>query len=98
MSQQNSQHSAPSAESLEEFLRLATAIVGEANVSRDPSSGAPVGLDGGDSYGDPFPLSQPHTPGPAIRPESVDHVREIVRAANKLKVPVWTVSRGKNLG
>jgi FAD/FMN-containing dehydrogenase len=98
MSQQPNQYSAPSPEALEEFLRLATAIVGEANISRDPSSGAPEGLDGGCSYGDPFPLSQPHIPGPAIRPETVDHVRDIVRAANKLKVPLWTVSRGKNLG
>ncbi|KAL2192234.1 hypothetical protein P885DRAFT_48166 [Corynascus similis CBS 632.67] len=83
---------------LEEFLQVATSIVGENNLSRDPSSGAPEGLDGSHSYGDPFPLSRPHTPGPAIRPKTVDQIREIVRAANKFQVPLWTVSRGKNLG
>ncbi|KAK4205496.1 putative vanillyl-alcohol oxidase [Triangularia verruculosa] len=83
---------------LEEFLTAAEAIVGANNVSRDPTTGAPEGLDGSRSYGDPFPLSRPHKPGPAIRPETVDQVRDLVHCANKLKVPMWTVSRGKNLG
>ncbi|KAK4187722.1 hypothetical protein QBC35DRAFT_463575 [Podospora australis] len=83
---------------LDEFLRFVTAIVGEDNVSQDPSSGGPVGLDGSTKYGDPFPLGRAHAPGPAIRPETVDQIREIVRAANVFRVPLWTVSLGKNLG
>ncbi|KAK4194151.1 hypothetical protein QBC40DRAFT_321250 [Triangularia verruculosa] len=83
---------------LEEFLTAAEAIVGADNVSRDPTSGASEGMDGSRSYGDPFPLSRPHHPGPAIRPSEVEQVRELVRAANKFKVPMWTVSTGKNLG
>ncbi|KAK4664746.1 uncharacterized protein QC763_506660 [Podospora pseudopauciseta] len=83
---------------LEKFLTAAEAIVGSDNVSREPTSGAPEGLDGSVAYGDPFPLSRPHRPGPAVRPETVDQVRELVRAANRFEVPMWTVSRGKNLG
>ncbi|KAK3314352.1 hypothetical protein B0H66DRAFT_523843 [Apodospora peruviana] len=83
---------------IDDFIRFATEIVGEANISRDPSTGAPEGIDGRVDYGDPFPLSRPHVPGPAVRPETVDQVRELVRAANVYRVPLWTVSRGKNLG
>ncbi|KAL0944993.1 FAD linked oxidase domain protein [Colletotrichum truncatum] len=83
---------------ISEFLRLATAIVGEDNVSKDPSHGAPEGLHGADNYGDPFPLSQPHHVAAAVRPVTVDQIRELVRAANKTRTPLWTVSRGKNLG
>ncbi|KAK0671597.1 putative vanillyl-alcohol oxidase [Cercophora samala] len=82
---------------LEEFLTAAEAIVGSEHVSRDPSTGAPQGLGAG-AYGDPFPLGHRHSAGPAVRPETVDQVRELVRAANKFKVPMWTVSRGNNLG
>lgn len=80
------------------FFSRAETIVGEDNVSNDPSSGAPEGLRGERSYGDPFPLDKPHIPLGALRPETVDQIREIVRLANELKVTLWTVSRGKNLG
>ncbi|KAK3320483.1 hypothetical protein B0T19DRAFT_387090 [Cercophora scortea] len=84
---------------LEDFLVAAEAIVGADNVSRDPSSGGPAGFHDSTAYGDPFPLaSKPPAPGPAIRPTTVDHVRDIVRAANQFRVPLWVVSRGKNLG
>ncbi len=83
---------------IDEFLVFASFIVGEENISRDPSMGAPEGLDGSRSYGDPFPLSRPHVPGPAVRPQTVEQICELVRAANVFRVPLWTVSRGKNLG
>jgi len=83
---------------IDEFLRSAADIVGEENISRDPSSGAPEGVQGSRSYGDPFPLGRSHIPGAAVRPSTVDQVRDLVRAANVFRVALWTVSRGKNLG
>ncbi|WP_345632352.1 FAD-binding oxidoreductase [Streptomyces thinghirensis] len=66
-------------------------IVGSENVTRKPD------LSG--TYGDPF-SSRPHQGSPvggAVRPASVEEVQEIVRAAQEAGVPLWTVSRGKNL-
>ncbi|KAK4148835.1 hypothetical protein C8A00DRAFT_38578 [Chaetomidium leptoderma] len=83
---------------LGDFLRFAATIVGDENVSQDSSSGAPAGIEGSCSYGDPFPLGRTHTPGPAVRPATVDQVREVVRAANRFRVHLWTISQGKNLG
>ncbi|EEU35730.1 uncharacterized protein NECHADRAFT_82171 [Fusarium vanettenii 77-13-4] len=80
------------------FFSRAATIVGDENVSRDPTWGAPEGLRGEHSYGDPFPLDGPHIPIGAARPGTVDQVRGLVKLANELKVPLWTVSRGKNLG
>lgn len=80
------------------FFSRAGTIVREINVSNDPLSGSPEGLRGERSYGDPFSLHKPHIPLGAVRPETVDQIREIVKLANKLKVPLWTVSLGKNLG
>ncbi|KAF4446556.1 FAD linked oxidase domain [Fusarium albosuccineum] len=80
------------------FFSRASVIVGDGNVSRDPSWGAPEGLQGDHSYGDPFPLDKPHIPMGAVRPATVGEVREVVKLANELRVPIWTVSRGKNLG
>ncbi|OJJ80657.1 FAD-binding oxidoreductase, partial [Aspergillus glaucus CBS 516.65] len=37
-------------------------------------------------------------PSGAVRPSKVEQVRQIVKLANVYKVPLWTVSRGKNLG
>ncbi|KAF4978064.1 hypothetical protein FDECE_18272, partial [Fusarium decemcellulare] len=83
---------------IEIFFSRASVIVGDGNVSRDPSWGAPEGLRGDHSYGDPFPLDKPHIPMGAVRPATVGEVREVVKLANELRVPIWTVSRGKNLG
>ncbi|KAF3807711.1 Vanillyl-alcohol oxidase [Colletotrichum gloeosporioides] len=88
----------PAPARLLEFLDIATSIVGPENVSRDPSWGAPNGLYGADNYGDPFPLSKPHHAAAAVRPATVDHIQKIVKAANDTRTPLWTVSRGKNLG
>jgi 4-cresol dehydrogenase (hydroxylating) len=37
-------------------------------------------------------------PSAAVAPASVEEVREVVRIANRFKTPLWTISRGKNLG
>lgn len=34
----------------------------------------------------------------ALRPTTVEQIQAILRVANEFKIPVWTVSRGKNLG
>src|SRR5271163_1895190 len=50
-----------------------------------------------DSYS-PF-WNEPEDPVPsaALAPDSVEQVQQIVRIANKYKIPLWTVSTGKNL-
>jgi len=39
-----------------------------------------------------------HVPAAAVGPQSVEEVQAIVRIANEYKVPLWPISRGKNLG
>ncbi|KAK3953468.1 hypothetical protein QBC32DRAFT_118812 [Pseudoneurospora amorphoporcata] len=75
-------------------------IVGSDNVSRDSFHGNLGGPGGELFYGDIWPMGDTtdHTPSGAIRPKSVDEVQEIVKVANRYKLPLWTVSRGKNLG
>lgn len=34
----------------------------------------------------------------ALRPTTVEHIQAILKVANEFKIPVWTVSRGRNLG
>jgi hypothetical protein len=34
----------------------------------------------------------------ALRPTTVEQIQGILRVANEYKIPVWTVSRGRNLG
>jgi len=42
--------------------------------------------------------AETHTPGAAVGPASAEEVQAIVRLANEYKVPLWPISRGKNLG
>ncbi|MGA9882435.1 MAG: FAD-binding oxidoreductase [Candidatus Acidiferrales bacterium] len=53
-------------------------------------------------YRDPFAFASadPNQFGPsaAVKPASVEEVRAIVKIANEFKIPLWVVSRGKNLG
>lgn len=86
------------AATLDAFFDTIAATIGEENVSRDHTYGAPQGPHGQTSYGDPFPLARDHCPSGAVRPETVEEVQAVLRAANRYRVPVWTVSRGKNLG
>ena len=39
-----------------------------------------------------------HAPSAAIAPQSVEEIQAILRIANTQKIPLWPVSRGKNLG
>ncbi|MDE3109051.1 MAG: FAD-binding oxidoreductase [Acidobacteriota bacterium] len=54
------------------------------------------------NYRDPFAFAsadpREFAPSAAVKPASVEEVRSIVRIANELKVPLWVISRGKNLG
>ena len=66
-------------------------IVGAPNVCRGGASLEP--------YFDPFvPLADPHAfaPSAAILPANVEEIRAILRVANETRVPVWTVSTGRN--
>lgn len=83
---------------LEAFFDSVSSKIGPSIISRDDTFGAPKGPHGQFSYGDPFPLARDHCPSGAVRPETVEEVQFVVKAANRFKVPLWTVSRGKNLG
>ncbi|MGC2333367.1 MAG: FAD-dependent oxidoreductase [Candidatus Acidiferrales bacterium] len=53
-------------------------------------------------YRDPFAFrsSDPadYAPAAAVKPMSVEEIQAIVKIASEYKIPLWTVSRGKNLG
>ena len=52
-----------------------------------------------DSYSDRFPIDpRNHRPAAAVAPTTTEQVQALVRVAAANKVPIWTVSRGKNLG
>ncbi|KAH8594526.1 hypothetical protein B0O99DRAFT_513907 [Bisporella sp. PMI_857] len=84
----------------QKILQEFSDIVGEDNVSRDASYGSLEGPHGQHTYGDPYVLQaeKGREPSAAIRPSVVSEVQAIVRVANRYKCPLWTVSRGKNLG
>jgi len=39
-----------------------------------------------------------HLPSAAVGPQSAEEVQAVVRIANEYKIPLWPISRGKNLG
>jgi 4-cresol dehydrogenase (hydroxylating) len=39
-----------------------------------------------------------HIPSAAVGPQSAEEIQAIVRIANEYKIPLWPISRGKNLG
>ncbi|EEA27460.1 hypothetical protein TMatcc_004251 [Talaromyces marneffei ATCC 18224] len=54
-------------------------------------------------YIDPYELyedisSERKVPSAAVLPRSVNELQEVLKTANKFGIPVWTFSRGKNLG
>ena len=67
-------------------------VVGKDGVSRD----APDLY----HYHDPWHLGdeRKHLPGGAVRPASVEEVQAVLKLANTHKLPLWTISRGKNYG
>lgn len=51
------------------------------------------------SYEDKFAVDDArHHPSGAVAPSSVDEIQAIVRVARENRVPLWPISRGKNLG
>jgi FAD/FMN-containing dehydrogenase len=51
-----------------------------------------------DSYSPFWHETEEPIPSTALAPDGVDQVQAIVRIANKFKIPLWTISTGKNLG
>ncbi|VUC37775.1 unnamed protein product [Clonostachys rosea] len=54
-------------------------------------------------YIDPFDIADDDetkrkVPGAAVCPSSAEQVRAVLQVANKYSIPLWTFSRGKNLG
>ena len=51
------------------------------------------------TYQDKFAIDEAaHLPAGAIAPTTVEEVQAALKVANQFKVPVWPISRGKNLG
>lgn len=52
-----------------------------------------------DTYADHFAYDETrNAPSAAVAPESVEQVQQVVRIANEYRLPLWTISRGKNFG
>ena len=53
-----------------------------------------------DTYADYYAPGdqEAHAPGAAVAPASVEETQAILRLANEHRIPLWPVSRGKNLG
>jgi 4-cresol dehydrogenase (hydroxylating) len=52
-----------------------------------------------ETYKDKFAVDfDAHHPLGAVAPESVEEVQTVVRIANQFLLPIWPISRGKNLG
>lgn len=85
---------------LDRALDAIAAAIGAENVSRNNSYGCLDGPQGQKYYGDYWPMgeSDEHTPSAAIRPVSVEEIQAVLKIANQYELPLWTVSRGKNLG
>lgn len=80
-------------------LQAIAEIIGKDNISYDGRDGALAGAQDQKFYGDTWPLAEEdqHAPSAAIRPQTVSEVQEVLKVANKFKLPLWTISRGKNL-
>jgi 4-cresol dehydrogenase (hydroxylating) len=50
-----------------------------------------------DSYSPFWDEKEDHVASAAVAPDSVEQVQEIVRIANTYKIPLWTISTGRNL-
>jgi (+)-pinoresinol hydroxylase len=51
-----------------------------------------------DSYSPVWGEEEEPIPSAAIAPDGVEQVQTVVRIANQHKIPLWTISTGKNLG
>src|ERR1017187_3591895 len=51
-----------------------------------------------DSYSPFWHEDEEPVPSAAVAPDGVEQVQQVVRIANNFKIPLWTISTGKNLG
>ena len=51
-----------------------------------------------DSYSPVWNEEEEPIPSAAVAPDGVEQIQAVVRIANKYKIPLWTISTGKNLG
>src|ERR1039458_5320747 len=51
-----------------------------------------------DSYSPFWHEDEEPVPSAAVAPDGVEQVQQVVRIANNSKIPLWTISTGKNLG
>jgi len=78
-------------EQLAAARRSFAAIVGAQNLFFDAEDQ--------DSYSDAFAVDDSrHRPAGAIAPDTVEQIQAIVRVAAEHRIPLWPISRGKNLG
>ena len=58
--------------------------------------------DGLTEYIDPYELHEAEgtrrMPSAAVRPKDIEELKEVLKISNEFGIPVWTFSRGKNLG
>jgi 4-cresol dehydrogenase (hydroxylating) len=82
--------SGPSEREVSRAVERFSAALGAGAVHADPEGTA--------AYHDPFPVGDrdEFAPAAVVSPSSTEEVQAVVRIANELKVPLWTVSRGKN--
>src|SRR5512145_1343946 len=76
------------AAAVKEFRR----VLGVANVLTDADHLAPY-----TKVMMPVPEAN-HTPSAAIMATTVEQIQQILKTCNNHKVPIWTISTGKNLG
>jgi FAD/FMN-containing dehydrogenase len=88
-----------SEQAFDDTLDSISKVVGSENVSRDASSGNLPGPAGEVIYGDVWPMSgTARAPSGAIRPATTEEVQKVLKVATEHGLPLWTTSRGKNLG
>src|ERR1700734_3822718 len=51
-----------------------------------------------DSYSPFWHEQEEPIPSAAVAPDGVEQVQAVVKIANRYKIPLWTISTGKNLG
>ena len=51
-----------------------------------------------DSYSPFWHETEEPIPSAAVAPDGVEQVQKVLRIANTYKIPIWTISTGKNLG
>ena len=52
-----------------------------------------------ESYLDPYAIVDPerYAPSAAVAPDNVEQIQKILKIANDHRIPLWTISTGKNL-